>query len=141
MYASTKLRKIHEICIGQGYNVEECRIKKACLASNFDIQEAAQKLLKEENFKKKLVELSKIRGYYPSKNLINWCCEKKHFNHKKTLEYFIKISECRKALINKCQLVNITDDAIDKAIIVHYGYVPAAHKQLILDFSCSLVHQ
>ena len=143
MYASTKLRKIREICNNNGHVIDECRIKKACTSCNFSIQDAAQKLLKEENFKKQLVELSKIRGYYPSKNIISWCCEKKHFNHKKTLEYFIKISESRKALINKCQRINllITDDTLDNAIIVHYGYVPAAHKQLIQDFSCSPAHQ
>ena len=140
MYASTKLRKIREICINNVHTIDKCRIEKACLTSNFDVHDAAQKLLKEESFKIKLFELSKTRGYYPSKNIISWCCEKKHFNQEKTLKYFIKISKSRIELINKCQLVNITDDILDNAIIAHCGYVPGAHKQLIQDFSCSPPH-
>jgi uncharacterized ubiquitin-like protein YukD len=141
MYASTKLRKIREICNNNGHDIDECRIKGACLSSNFDIQDAAQKLLKEENFKIKLFDLSEILGYYPSKNIISWCCEKKHFNQEKTLKYFIKISKSRIELINKCQLVNITEDILDNAIIAHCGYVPGAHKQLMQDFAYSQVHR
>jgi hypothetical protein len=141
MYASTKLRKIREICINNGHVIDECRIKKACLTSNFDIQDAAQKLLKEESFKIKLFELSKTCGYYPSKNIINWCCKKKHFNREKTLNYFIKISKSRIALTNECQLTNITEDTLDNAIMAHCGYVPGAHKQLIQDFAYSQVHR
>ena len=85
--------------------------------------------------------MSKTRGYYPSKNIISWCCKKKHFNQEKTLNYFIKISKSRIALTNECQLTNITNDTIDNVIMAHCGYVPGAHKQLMLDFAYSQIHQ
>lgn len=50
MFSNKCLRKITQGCSDAGFNVQESRIREACLVSNFDTNMAIKLLLKEEHF-------------------------------------------------------------------------------------------
>jgi len=56
MSSNSCLRKITQACSDAGFNIQESRIREACLASNFDTNMAIKLLLKEEHFKVSLAD-------------------------------------------------------------------------------------
>ncbi len=52
------LRKINSACKEVGFNIDELRIREACLSANFEIQVAVNSILNEEQF---------------NLNVISWC--------------------------------------------------------------------
>ena len=52
------LRKINSACKEAGFNIDESRIREACLSANFEIESAVNSILNEEQF---------------NLNVISWC--------------------------------------------------------------------
>lgn len=136
MYASSKLKKVTQICEEKNFGLEEHYIRDKFMTCNFDTNKTIQKLINEENYKNYLFKWCTDNNYHPSKNIIIWCCKKNKFNPKKTLSTLKKIQKSRKELklkINleiKENLYKITDELIDNVILSNYGYIPVAYKQL-----------
>lgn len=92
--SSRCLRKIKTATESHEYNVSDKRIREACLQSNFDVEKAVEKLLKEETVKKKLIAyLSDNFDNIPSENIIDNYCYILKYDEKKCFSHFTKVTK------------------------------------------------
>ena len=118
------LKRISEQVKEAGYTeVSDARIREACLANNFDVNTATDKLIREEQLKISLEDLCVRMGHNPNKTLILCSCNKFKFQTFQVEQYIIKLLKARETVHEKCikSNINISDAELDERIIGAFG--------------------
>jgi len=119
------LKRIRSYVENSGYkNVSDERIREACLSNNFNPQDAADQLIKEEQLKIYLEGVCVDLGYEPIKAFISTSCIKYKFAQEPVKKYIIKLLEAKNQVIIQCEKENITtpkETVLDALILFYFG--------------------
>ena len=118
------LKRISEQVKDAGYEeVSDKRIREACLANNFDVTAATDKLICEEQLKISLEDLCVQMGQNPNKKLILCSCNRFKFQTVQVERYIRKLLKARENIHVKCveSNINISDAELDETVINAFG--------------------
>ena len=118
------LKRISQQVKDGGYmEVSDTRIREACLANNFDVIAATDKLICEEQLKISLEDLCVQMGQNPNKKLILCSCNRFKFQTVQVERYIRKLLKARENIHVKCieSNINISDTELDETDINAFG--------------------
>jgi hypothetical protein len=118
------LKRISQHLNAGGYmEVSDARIREACLANNFDVIAATDKLICEEQLKISLEDLCVQMGQNPNKKLILCSCNRFKFQTVQVERYIRKLLKARENIHVKCveSNINISDAELDETVINAFG--------------------
>jgi len=130
------LKRISQQVEEAGYKeVSDERIREACLEKNFNITEAVNKLIREEQLKISLEDLCIKMGETPNKKLILSSCNKFKFQTIQVEQYIRKLLKAREKVRAKCieSNINISDAELDERVIYTFGNDLVAFKNIQQD--------
>ena len=122
--AQSCLKRIRQQVEDTGYKtVSEERIREACLANNFNINEAANVIIQEEHLKIYMENVCIQLGYTPNMPMILRSCIKYKFNQKLVEEYIIKLLKSKVQLQQLCseENINISEEELDQKVMSFSG--------------------
>lgn len=122
--ARSCLKRIRQQVEDTGYKtVSEERIREACLANNFDINDAAGVIIQEEHLKIYMENVCIQLGYTPNVRMILYSCIKYKFNQKLVEEYIIKLLKSKVQLQKLCseENINISEEELDQKVMSFSG--------------------
>lgn len=118
------LKRISQQVKEGGYmEVSDERIREACLANNFDVIAATNKLIGEEQLKISLEDLCVQMGQNPNKKLILCSCNRFKFQTIQVKRYIKKLLKARENIHLRCIEANIviSDTELDDRVIYSFG--------------------
>ena len=118
------LKRISQQVNEAGYmEVSDERIREACLANNFEVTAAVDKLIREEQLKISLEDLCVKMGQNPNKKLILCSCNRFKFQTIQVERYITKLLKARENVHVKCIESNIyiSDTELDDRVIYAFG--------------------
>ena len=118
------LKRISQQVKEGGYmEVSDRRIREACLANNFDVIAATNKLIGEEQLKISLEDLCVQMGQNPNKKLILCSCNRFKFQTIQVERYIKKLLKARENIHLRCIEANIviSDTELDDRVIYSFG--------------------
>ena len=118
------LKRISQHVKESGYmEVSDARIREACLANNFDVTAATDKLICEEQLKISLEDLCVQMGQNPNKKLILCSCNRFKFQTVQVERYIKKLLKARDNIHVKCieSNIDISDTELDDRVINAFG--------------------
>ena len=112
--------------------VSDIRIREACLANNFDVIAATNKLIGEEQLKISLEDLCVQMGQNPNKKLILCSCNRFKFQTIQVERYIKKLLKARENIHVRCIEANIviSDTELDDQVIYSFGNELAAFNNI-----------
>ena len=127
------LKRISQQVKAGGYmEVSDTRIREACLANNFDVIAATDKLIREEQLKISLEDLCVQMGQNPNKKLILCSCNRFKFQTIQVERYIKKLLKARENIHVRCIEANIviSDTELDDQVIYSFGNELAAFNNI-----------
>jgi hypothetical protein len=118
------LKRISQQVKAVGYmEVSDTRVREACLANNFDVIAATDKLIREEQLKISLEDLCVQMGQNPNKKLILCSCNRFKFQTIQVKRYIRKLLKARENVQMKCveSNIEISDTELDDRVIYAFG--------------------
>ena len=118
------LKRISQHLNAGGYmEVSDIRIREACLANNFDVIAATNKLIGEEQLKISLEDLCVQMGQNPNKKLILCSCNRFKFQTIQVERYIKKLLKARENIHKRCieSNIDISDTELDDRVIYAFG--------------------
>ena len=118
------LKRISQHLNAGGYmEVSDARIREACLANNFDVIAATDKLICEEQLKISLEDLCVQMGQNPNKKLILCSCNRFKFQTVQVERYIRKLLKARENIHMRCieSNIDISDTELDDRVIYAFG--------------------
>jgi hypothetical protein len=112
--------------------VSDIRIREACLANNFDVIAATNKLIGEEQLKISLEDLCVQMGQNPNKKLILCSCNRFKFQTIQVERYIKKLLKARENIHKRCieSNIDISDTELDDQVIYAFGNELVAFKNI-----------
>ena len=127
------LKRISQQVKDSGYmEVSDTRIREACLANNFDVNIATNKLIGEEQLKISLEDLCVQMGQNPNKKLILCSCNRFKFQTIQVERYIKKLLKARENIHKRCieSNIDISDTELDDQVIYAFGNDSVAFKNI-----------
>jgi len=127
------LKRISQQVKDSGYmEVSDTRIREACLANNFDVNIATNKLISEEQLKISLEDLFVQMGQNPNKKLILCSCNRFKFQTIQVERYIKKLLKARENIHKRCieSNIDISDTELDDQVIYAFGNELVAFKNI-----------
>jgi hypothetical protein len=127
------LKRISKQVKDSGYmEVSDTRIREACLANNFDVNIATNKLISEEQLKISLEDLFVQMGQNPNKKLILCSCNRFKFQTIQVERYIKKLLKARENIHKRCieSNIDISDTELDDQVIYAFGNDSVAFKNI-----------
>jgi hypothetical protein len=127
------LKRISQQVKDSGYmEVSDTRIREACLANNFDVNIATNKLISEEQLKISLEDLFVQMGQNPNKKLILCSCNRFKFQTIQVERYIKKLLKARENIHKRCieSNIDISDTELDDQVIYAFGNDSVAFKNI-----------
>lgn len=135
MSSNSCLKQIRKQVIQSGYDVSESRIRQSCLLNNFNIDNAANKIINEELFKITLENMCITMGHSQYKKFIICACDRFKFKSLQVKKYVLKLLNAKNVVSNQCIQANIVISDLDLCdkIIASFGNVPATFQSIQQD--------
>jgi hypothetical protein len=135
MSSNSCLKKIHKQVVHAGYTVSDVRVRQSCLQNNFNVDNAANKLIKEELFKITLRDTCIKMGYHDIEKIIICACDRFKFKSLQVEKYVLKLLKAKDLVSTQCIQANIliSDEDLCDKIIASFGNASDAFMSIQLD--------